>query len=259
MEWSNWITKQVYLRSKFVQLSKLNSKFSDYFNKRCELCLEVQSNKKQNKQNPNKNSFLCSVCLESLPTFTSCCPVCSIPLPKTGYCGQCLKKKPAFDSAHCNFIYSTPIDGWLYRLKHKHQTPWAHKLASLMLHNPPDNLANIDAFTFVPSSLWHRVKRGFNPAELIARDLAKELHKPILNNLVIRSHSTEQKELGRQARINNVKKHFHQTQKRLQGQHIMIIDDVMTTGSTAHTLALLLKKTGAKHVSIWCLARTPKP
>lgn len=240
---------RVYLRSKFVPLSTLYDNLGLNFNKRCELCLDLHE----------ENSFLCVPCLESLPRAIDCCQVCSIPLPRMGYCGQCLKQKPAFDHSHCNFIYTAPIDGWLYRLKNKHQTHWAHKLASLMLHNPPINLNEIDAFTFVPSSLWHTIKRGFNPAELITLHLAKNLNKPIIRKLVKRSHSTEQKELGRQARINNVKQHFHPTQKRLQGQHIMLIDDVMTTGSTAHTMSLLLKKAGAKHVSIWCLARTPKP
>ena len=128
-----------------------------------------------------------------------------------------------------------------------------------MLLNPPLNLEQVDAFTFVPSTRWHLIKRGFNPAELIPRALAYSLNKPVLDQLTVRHHSREQKELSRQQRLNNVKDHFHATGKHLNGEHILLIDDVMTTGSTAHTIAKLLKNSGASKVGIWCLARTPKP
>lgn len=102
------------------------------------------------------------------------------------------------------------------------------------------------------------MKRGFNPAELIARELGRTLNKPVIAQLATRSHSREQKELSRHQRINNVSQHFHPTRKQLNGKHILLIDDVMTTGSTAHSMALLLKRSGATKVGIWCLARTAK-
>jgi ComF family protein len=127
-----------------------------------------------------------------------------------------------------------------------------------MLHSLPQDLDSIDAFTFVPSTRWNLVKRGFNPAELIARELGNTLNKPVIAKLASRSHGSEQKALNRKQRINNVSKHFHPTAKKLKGEHIMLIDDVMTTGSTAHSMALILKKAGASKVGIWCLARTAK-
>lgn len=127
-----------------------------------------------------------------------------------------------------------------------------------MIHNQPEHLHDVDAFTFVPSTRWSLIKRGFNPAELIARELGQKLQKPVIAGLVKRSHGSEQKELNRQQRIINVSKHFHSTEKELNGEHILLIDDVMTTGSTAHTMASILKKSGASQVGIWCLARTPK-
>jgi ComF family protein len=102
------------------------------------------------------------------------------------------------------------------------------------------------------------MKRGYNPAELIARELGQALDKPVIAQLVTRSHSREQKNLNRHQRINNVSQHFQPTNKKLKGEHIMLIDDVMTTGSTAHSMAIILKKSGADKVGIWCLARTPK-
>tara|TARA_B110000211_G_C14040883_1_gene536706 strand:- start:706 stop:1248 length:543 start_codon:yes stop_codon:yes gene_type:complete len=179
-------------------------------------------------------------------------------MPNSGYCGQCLRKKPAFDYSHSSFTYAAPIDTWLQRLKSSRRIEWAQKLARLMLLQQPDNLTHVDAFTFVPSTRWSLMKRGYNPAEVIARELGKQLNKPIIAKLATRSHSREQKELNRHQRINNVGLHFHPTHKTLAGEHIMLIDDVMTTGSTAHSMALILKDAGASQVGIWCLARTPK-
>ena len=179
-------------------------------------------------------------------------------MPNPGYCGQCLGKKPAFDYSHSSFTYAAPIDMWLQRLKSSRRIEWAQKLACLMLLQQPDNLTHVDAFTFVPSTRWRLMKRGYNPAEVIARELGKQLNKPVIAKLATRSHSREQKELNRHQRINNVGLHFHPTSKTLAGEHIMLIDDVMTTGSTAHSMALILKDAGASQVGIWCLARTPK-
>ena len=191
MNGSNSINKKVYLRLKNVLPSLLN--------KTCELCLE---------QN-HDNGFLCNDCESALPQVKSRCQICAIPLLSPGYCGQCLANKPAFDSSHSNFNYAAPIDSWLHQLKDKRKTQWAQKLAQLMLNNPPPNLSDVDAFTFVPSTRWNLIKRGFNPAELITRELARKLNKPVIAKLAKRSHGSEQKDLNRQQRIINVHKHFH--------------------------------------------------
>lgn len=240
MDWSTWIEKKVYSRLKFA--------LPEFLNQTCELCLE---------QNHDAG-FLCSRCEESLPQVKHRCQMCAIALPNQGYCGQCLHKKPAFDYSHSSFTYAAPFDTWLRRLKSNRRTEWAHKLASLMLHRQPYELAKIDAFTYVPSTYWSLIKRGYNPAELIARELGRALDKPVIARLATRSHSREQKDLNRNQRINNVGLHFHPTKKTLNGEHIVLIDDVMTTGSTAHSMALILKEAGASQVGIWCLARTPK-
>lgn len=240
MDWSTWIDKKVY--------SRLKNALPDFLNRTCELCLEIN----------NDVGFICSSCEDALPQAKYRCPICAIALPVQGSCGQCSHKKPAFDYSHSSFSYAPPIDSWLQKLKTKRRTEWAHKLASLMLHSQPDDLSAVEAFTFVPSTRWSLMKRGFNPAELIARELGRALNKPVIAQLATRRHSREQKELNRHQRINNVSQHFQPTRKKLNGQHIMLIDDVMTTGSTAHSMALLLKQSGAAKVGIWCLARTAK-
>ena len=240
MDWSTWINKKVY--------SRLKNVLSFAQGGRCELCLEHNQT----------IGFLCIRCENALPQASYRCTRCAIPLSANGICGQCLHQRPAFDYSHSSFSYAAPIDTWLYRLKSKHRTQWAYKLSTLMLHNLPENLTEVDAFTFVPSTRFSLIKRGFNPAELIARELGRALNKPVVNKLVVRSHSRDQKKLNRHQRLNNVSQHFHATKKTLHGEHILLIDDVMTTGGTAHSMAHLLKESGASRVGIWCLARTAK-
>lgn len=240
MDWSTWINEKVY--------SRLKNILSLTTNGRCELCLE-------DKQDI---SFLCNLCESSLPQAKYRCQSCSIPLPSQGTCGQCLHKKPAFDYSHSSFSYAAPIDSWLHQLKTKHRTQWAYKLSSLMLNDLPDDLSKVDALTFVPSSKLSLIKRGFNPAELITRELGRALNKPVISNLATRSPGRDQKKLNRQQRITNISQHFHPTRQTLNGKHVLLIDDVMTTGGTAHSMAHILKESGASTVGVWCLARTAK-
>ena len=62
--------------------------------------------------------------------------------------------------------------------------------------------------------------------------------------------------LGRRARLANLRDAFR-CNARLAGEHVAIVDDVMTTGATADTLARVLKAAGAGRVSVWAIARTP--
>ena len=98
-------------------------------------------------------------------------------------------------------------------------------------------------------------KRGFNQAVILAQHLKTRLKIPINLNLCIKSlDTTAQMTLDREARERNLRQAFQINQK--PPQHIAIIDDLLTTGSTAHELAQSLKKAGAVRVEVWCCART---
>jgi len=240
MDWSTTIRNKAY--------SRIKNKLQAFIGNRCEMCLEPCHSKE----------FVCYQCEQDLPQATNSCDRCAVPLTVGNTCGHCLQHDPAFDQSHCNYLYQAPFDRWLHLYKNKNKTDWARNLSRLMLNNPPLNLSTIDAITYVPSSRWSMLKRGFNPAELLATHLSETLELPIIHKLAHRSHSKQQKELGRKQRMANVRSSFRAGSKRLDGQHMLLIDDVMTTGSTAHTLAKILKKAGASKVTVWCLARTPE-
>jgi ComF family protein len=114
-----------------------------------------------------------------------------------------------------------------------------------------------DLIVTVPQHWKKQWLRGFNPAAFFTDDISKQLSIPIFTNVKRTKAVADQKSLSRQARIKNLQNSFAIT-SRLDNKNMAIIDDVMTTGSTANALAAALKAAGAKQVAIWALARTPK-
>ena len=104
----------------------------------------------------------------------------------------------------------------------------------------------VDYVVATPTPLWRRLRRGFNPAELLAAPLAQRLDRPLIDALS-KSNHTAQALLTRQNR-SAVQGHVHQ--KRPVTGHILLVDDVVTTGSTAQACARVLLEGGAASVTL---------
>ena len=93
-------------------------------------------------------------------------------------------------------------------------------------------------------------ERTFNQADVLAEALARELVLPCRSNLLLRTQPTRpQAELTREERAQNVRTAFAlNPDHSIRGQRILLVDDVLTTGSTAEACARLLKAAGALHV-----------
>ena len=97
-------------------------------------------------------------------------------------------------------------------------------------------------------------ERGFNQATELARPIAKRLNIPLNLSVVQRRVATPpQSDLTRQERLKNIRNVFNVV-KPVDG-HVVIIDDVMTTGSTVEELAKTLLRAGAEQVDVWVCAR----
>lgn len=98
-------------------------------------------------------------------------------------------------------------------------------------------------------------ERGFNQSTEIAKLLKKYLTLPINQSILVREKYTQaQTRLKAKDRSRNLKDAFCSL-KSTNYEHIALIDDVMTTGSTAQEASKILKKQGTKQISVWCLAR----
>jgi ComF family protein len=161
--------------------------------------------------------------------------------------------------------YSFPIDALINRFKHQARWPLGRLLAELLSHHLQhafsEGLAKPDLLLPVPLSRQRLRQRGFNQAQMLAGWLSHSLQLPLLEHVLVRSHdSPAQQLLSAAERKRNLRKAFALADHApIQGRHIALIDDVLTTGATAEAIARLLRKAGAARVDVYCLARTPKP
>lgn len=115
-----------------------------------------------------------------------------------------------------------------------------------------------DAIVPVPSGLLSIEKRGFSPADAIAKRLSIRLEIPVENALAARFDKTEQKTLTRKRRMENARKSFYIAKNAdITSKRLLLIDDVTTSGSTLSALAGLLLNAGAADVSAAVFAKVP--
>jgi ComF family protein len=116
-----------------------------------------------------------------------------------------------------------------------------------------------DAVVPVPLHWRKQWNRGFNQAELLARQVAKRRQIPVLQALRRKRSTATQAGLAIAGRRRNVAGAFEaRSGNKVTGARILLIDDVMTTGATANACATVLKRSGAKSVSLLTLARVDR-
>ena len=170
-------------------------------------------------------------------------------------CGEC--EDLHFDAAHAVGVYERALAGAVVNLKNIPHLPL--RVVSL-LHGL---LARLDlagdiVIVPVPLSKRRRFERGHNQAEVIAEEIAKYLVVPMYSNVLIRTGHSQIHRVGmdKKAREATVKNVFVVHAPRLiSGKHVLLVDDVFTSGSTASNCAKILKKNGAATVTVVTLAR----
>ncbi len=209
---------------------------------------------------------ICTDCEADLPWLAGRCRVCALPLPARGLtCGECLKRPPAFDAACIPWRYDFPVDSLITRFKHQAQWPLGRLLAELLArhieHAQSTGEPRPDALLAVPLATRRQRQRGFNQAQMLAGWLGRRLRVPTHDDWLLRQRDTPaQQGLDAATRKRNLRGAFQLAPHASpQGLHLALVDDVLTTGTTAQYLAHLLKRAGAERVDIYCLARTPKP
>ncbi len=196
--------------------------------------------------------------------FGPACLVCALPIkPHQSLCMQCEQTKPAFDRVTYLDLYQEPLRYPLHLLKYQKRLACASGFALLWntFHQHTLKTCDADVLIPVPISATKLAARGFNQAWEIAKrfDLPKSVIR-IPNLMVCHAVHTAQASLNRAERAISTQDRFALKEgaaSMIRDRHILIVDDVMTTGSTIHSLAATLKQSGAKRVSAWTIFRTP--
>jgi ComF family protein len=193
------------------------------------------------------------------------CVCCALPLPadasEARLCGACLRRPPAFDAAVAAADYAAPLEQLVLGLKFGHRLALAPLLARMLgAACTASNIALPSLLTVVPLGRQRLTERGFNQAAEIARPLARLLHLPLDLGLLQRRRDTApQALLHPDARRKNMRRAFMLDASRMQqvqGAHVGVVDDVMTTGATLNEAAVALKRCGAARVTALVFART---
>ncbi len=202
----------------------------------------------------SRNSIWCAACDADLPYLTAPhCPICALPTLDGAICGGCLQHAPAFDRTAAVFAYAFPLDKLVQALKYGEQlvlvNSLADKLAQRIVIHP-------DCIVPMPLHPARLRERGFNQSLELARRIGRKLHIPLLGNACQRVRDTPpQAALRWKERSSNVRRAFT-CAANLSGQHVAVVDDVMTSGASLQELALALRAAGAREVSAWVIART---
>ena len=209
---------------------------------------------------------ICPVCRERLPLVISPhCTVCGIPFAGVGddhTCGQCLTHPPHFDCARAHLLYEGAARDMIHSFKYQHRTHLRRPLALLALEGLTGFIKELAPDAIIPVPL-HRSRlrnRGFNQAVLLGDIFSARLSIPMLPNGLVRNRQTEpQIELSADERRNNVKGAFTPARPAdITGKRLLLLDDVMTTGSTVDECAKELKRAGASCVIVITVARTDR-
>ena len=172
------------------------------------------------------------------------------------YCGDCADLSLHFDEARSAVNYEGNAKSLVHRLKFGNAAYLAHIISEYLLDVLLLSDWEADCITFVPLHKIGRKKRGYNQAELIAASLAERINLPCVDLLEKIRITPNQARLNREQRLENIKGAFSVKQK--PPERIILIDDVLTTASTADECSKMLKKSGARVVYVLTFASVPE-
>ena len=191
------------------------------------------------------------------------CPRCSETVgphvDTSNGCPSCRSESFAFESCFRLGVYDGPLRPVVLRMKQLEGEPLAEAIGRVWATVSHDQFHAVKANVIVPVPLHWRRKwtRGYNQSEAIARGISGELQIPILGNVLKRVRYTPiVAHRSRAERRENVKDAFFvMLNKKVNNFRVLLIDDVLTTGSTAHEAARVLKAAGAAQVTVAVIAR----
>lgn len=200
------------------------------------------------------NNQICSECKKQIKYIREpSCKKCSklLLFEEQEYCYDCSKKDHSFKRGLSLCVYDNNVKKSIYRFKYNNKREYAKVYANEIALHHRRQITEWNAEGIIPIPL-HKSKmksRGFNQAEVLAKELSKQLSIPCYNNFVIRTKKTlPQKSLNDKQRINNLKNAFKIKENDVKLSKIILIDDIYTTGITIDSVAEVLKQFGVNEV-----------
>ena len=210
--------------------------------------------------------FFCRACWDAIrPLPGPACPGCGLPFASDvaltyspdHRCLACRQDPPAFTRAWSCYAYEPPLQQAIHLFKYRGKVTLAGALGTLLRNAWPE-LPEIDILMPVPLHRSRLRGREYNQSLLLADELNRDLRLPLAYDNLVRLRATPpQTELSRSERLANLRRCFAlRRPAQVAAKRILLIDDVMTTGTTINECAKALRKAGAADVYALTLART---
>ena len=184
------------------------------------------------------------------------CKKCGKPIryEEQEYCGDCQKKSFHYIQGRSLWIHKGAVPWSIYQFKYHNRRIYGRFYAQELYRVYGKKIKEWGINLIVPVPLhWKRkTKRGYNQAEIVARNLGELTGIPVDAKLVIRKKYTEpQKTLNDKERVKNLKNVFEIRKTEIMQKNILLIDDIYTTGSTIDSVSRALLEKG--HNKVWFL------
>jgi competence protein ComFC len=212
-------------------------------------------------------AWLCVDCLQAIEAIQPpVCQRCGLPLDERqtanssgSICRHCQRAPLQLDGLLAYAFHSDPLRQAIHQFKYQDLRSLAAPLGQLMAEGwkalAPDDLQP-DVIVPVPLHPSRQLQRGYNQATLLAQELGSRLRCPVMKEVLVRIKATApQVDLDAQERRDNVRNAFRCRDTSLAGKHVLLIDDVCTTGSTLESACVALRETGVISVWAYTLAR----
>lgn len=198
--------------------------------------------------------YICAACEVSLPHVTE--PACfkcgkEISDNETELCEDCSRHIRSFvrgfPAMNYDEMFQESIAAFKYHGKRDYGKYFAYEIA----RSRGKDIAGVNPEALIPIPLHKKKlrKRGYNQAEVIARELGRKLDIPVDDKILIRTVNTlPQKRLNSIERENNLKNAFQSREKRVKYNKIMLVDDIYTTGTTVEACTKVLHEIGVKDI-----------
>jgi len=206
---------------------------------------------------------LCPACWAKMGFLTRpWCACCGFPFstatPEGTLCLRCAERRPPYRSARSVFRYNEESKGMILRFKHGDRTDAAPVFGRWMARAGAEILAEADLILPVPLHRWRLARRRYNQAALLAWEIGKVSHRRVAPDLLRRHRATApQGSPGTGSRARNVKGAFTLkagAEEMLFGRQVVLVDDVLASGSTLAECSRLLREGGATAVDVLTLA-----
>jgi ComF family protein len=214
---------------------------------------------------PTPAPLFCATCSEQLtlneqPACLRCASSCSVVDLATGDCFHCRGRKLPFQAARAVGLYDAHLRDAVLKAKHAEYEALAAALGQRLVERLTESpfAEQPEVVVAVPMHWLKRIRHRTNPAETVARAVARRLHIPLATRaLVCRRYLQRQSSLSPDERRRNVRGAFRASWfANVAGKRILLVDDVMTTGATAQECSRALLAAGAASICVATVARS---